>query len=180
MRKTKIVCTLGPATDREETLRAMLEAGLNVARFNFSHGSHAEHKQRLDLVKKLRREMDLPVAAMLDTKGPEIRLRNFKDGQVELKEGQEFTLTIRDVTGDEHICSVTYRDLPGDVRPGGTILLDDGLIRLTILDIRDGDIRCRVENSGPIKNHKGVNVPGVRLSMPYLSQQHKEDILFGV
>ena len=180
MRKTKIVCTLGPATDQEETLRAMLEAGLNVARFNFSHGSHAEHKQRLDLVKKLRREMDLPVAAMLDTKGPEIRLRNFKDGQVELKEGQEFTLTIRDVTGDEHICSITYRDLPGDVRPGGTILLDDGLIRLTILDIRDGDIRCRVENSGPIKNHKGVNVPGVRLSMPYLSQQDKEDILFGV
>ncbi len=179
MRKTKIVCTLGPATDSEETLRAMLESGLNVARFNFSHGSHAEHKKRLDLLKKLRREMGLPVAALLDTKGPEIRLRDFKDGAVQLKEGQEFTLTTRDVLGDEHICGITYRDLPGDVEVGSAILLDDGLIRLTVLEIKDGDIRCRVENNGPIKNHKGVNVPGVRLSMPYLSQQDKEDILFG-
>ena len=179
MRKTKIVCTLGPATDSEETLRAMLESGLNVARFNFSHGSHAEHKKRLDLLKKLRREMGLPVAALLDTKGPEIRLRDFKDGVVQLKEGQEFTLTTRDVLGDEHICGITYRDLPGDVEVGSAILLDDGLIRLTVLEIKDGDIRCRVENNGPIKNHKGVNVPGVRLSMPYLSQQDKEDILFG-
>jgi len=157
----------------------MLESGLNVARFNFSHGSHAEHKKRLDLLKKLRREMGLPVAALLDTKGPEIRLRDFKDGVVQLKEGQEFTLTTRDVLGDEHICGITYRDLPGDVEVGSAILLDDGLIRLTVLEIKDGDIRCRVENNGPIKNHKGVNVPGVRLSMPYLSQQDKEDILFG-
>ena len=179
MRKTKIVCTLGPATDSEETLRAMLESGLNVARFNFSHGSHAEHKKRLDLLKKLRREMGLPVAALLDTKGPEIRLRDFKDGVVQLKEGQEFTLTTQDVLGDEHICGITYRDLPDDVEVGSAILLDDGLIRLTVLEIKDGDIRCRVENNGPIKNHKGVNVPGVRLSMPYLSQQDKEDILFG-
>ncbi|MET0017853.1 pyruvate kinase [Oscillibacter sp.] len=180
MRKTKIVCTLGPATDSEETLRAMLESGLNVARFNFSHGSHAEHKKRLDMVKKLRSEMNLPVAAMLDTKGPEIRLRDFKDGRADLKGGQEFTLTTREVLGDEHICAITYRDLPGDVAVGGSIMLDDGLIRLTVLEIKDGDIRCRVENGGPIKNHKGVNVPGVRLSMPYLSQQDKEDILFGV
>ncbi len=179
MRKTKIVCTLGPATDSEETLRAMLESGLNVARFNFSHGSHAEHKKRLDLLVKLRREMGLPVAALLDTKGPEIRLRDFKDGVVQLKEGQEFILTTQDVLGDEHICGITYRDLPGDVEVGSAILLDDGLIRLTVLEIKDGDIRCRVENNGPIKNHKGVNVPGVRLSMPYLSQQDKEDILFG-
>lgn len=179
MRKTKIVCTLGPATDSEETLRAMLESGLNVARFNFSHGSHTEHKKRLDLLKKLRLEMGLPVAALLDTKGPEIRLRDFKDGIVQLKEGQEFTLTTREILGDEHICSITYRDLPGDVEVGSAILLDDGLIRLTVLEIKNGDIRCRVENNGPIKNHKGVNVPGVRLSMPYLSQQDKEDILFG-
>ena len=132
MRKTKIVCTLGPATDSEETLRAMLEAGLNVARFNFSHGTHAEHKARLDMVKKLRKELNLPVAAMLDTKGPEIRLRDFKDGKAILKQGQEFTLTTRDVPGDEHICAVTYRELPGDVTAGGSILLDDGLIRLSV------------------------------------------------
>ena len=180
MRKTKIVCTLGPATDSEETLRAMLEAGLNVARFNFSHGSHPEQKKRLDLLKQLRKEMNLPVAALLDTKGPEIRLRDFKTGRADLKAGEEFTLTTRELLGDEHICSITYRDLPGDVQAGSAILLDDGLIRLTVLSIDGGDIRCRVENSGPIKNHKGVNVPGVRLSMPYLSQQDKEDILFGV
>ncbi|WP_312939434.1 pyruvate kinase [Oscillibacter sp.] len=180
MRKTKIVCTLGPATDQEETLRAMLEAGLNVARFNFSHGTHAEHKARLDMVKKLRQELNLPVATMLDTKGPEIRLRDFKDGRVQLQTGQEFTLTTRDILGDEHICAVTYRDLPSDVVSGGSILLDDGLIRLTVQEIRGEDIVCRVENSGSVKNHKGVNVPGVRLSMPYLSQRDREDILFGV
>ncbi|MEA4992227.1 MAG: pyruvate kinase [Oscillibacter sp.] len=180
MRKTKIVCTLGPATDKEETLRAMLEAGLNVARFNFSHGTHAEHKARLDMVKTLRKELNLPVATMLDTKGPEIRLRDFKEGRAQLQEGQDFILTTRDVPGDEHICAVTYRDLPGDVVPGGAILLDDGLIRLTVLEIRGEDIVCRVENGGSVKNHKGVNVPGVRLSMPYLSQRDREDILFGV
>lgn len=180
MRKTKIVCTLGPATDKEETLRSMLEAGLNVARFNFSHGTHAEHKVRLDMVKKLRKELNLPVATMLDTKGPEIRLRDFKDGRVQLHAGQEFTLTTRDVPGDEHICAVTYRELPDDVVSGGAILLDDGLIRLTVLEIKGEDVVCRVENGGSVKNHKGVNVPGVRLSMPYLSQRDREDILFGV
>ncbi|WP_293010362.1 pyruvate kinase, partial [Oscillibacter sp. UBA6647] len=180
MRKTKIVCTLGPATDKEETLRSMLEAGLNVARFNFSHGTHAEHKVRLDMVKKLRKELNLPVATMLDTKGPEIRLRDFKDGRVQLQAGQEFTLTTRDVPGDEHICAVTYRELPDDVVSGGAILLDDGLICLTVLEIKGEDIVCRVENGGSVKNHKGVNVPGVRLSMPYLSQRDREDILFGV
>lgn len=178
MRKTKIVCTLGPAVDSEEMLRSMLQAGMNVARFNFSHGSHPEHKKRLDLLKKLRQEMNLPVAAMMDTKGPEIRLGDFEQGSVELKQGQEFTLTTRDVLGNDQLCSITYRDLPGDVSVGSAILLDDGLIRLTVLEISGGDIRCRVENSGPIKNHKGVNVPSVRLSMPYLSQQDKDDILF--
>ena len=180
MRKTKIVCTLGPATDREGVLREMLEAGMNVARFNFSHGSHPEHKQRLDALKSLRAELDLPVAAMLDTKGPEVRLRSFDDGSVTLRTGQEFTLTTRDVVGDQSICSVTYADLPGDVKAGGTILLDDGLVRLTVLEATATDIRCRVENDGVMKNNKGVNVPGVRLSMPYMSQRDREDILFGV
>ena len=179
-RKTKIVCTLGPATDGDGILRQMLEAGMNVARFNFSHGSHEEHKRRLDALKALRQELDLPVAAMLDTKGPEVRLKSFAGGTVELKAGREFTLTTRDVTGDDTICSVTYADLPGDVKAGGTILLDDGLVRLTVLETTDTEIRCRVENSGTMKNNKGVNVPGVRLSMPYMSQRDREDILFGV
>ena len=180
MRKTKIVCTLGPATDGEGILRQMLEAGMNVARFNFSHGSHEEHKRRLDSLKALRAELDLPVAAMLDTKGPEVRLRSFDGGSVTLRTGQEFTLTTRDVAGGQNICSVTYADLPGDVKAGGTILLDDGLVRLTVLETTATDIRCRVENDGVMKNNKGVNVPGVRLSMPYMSQRDREDILFGV
>ena len=180
MRKTKIVCTLGPATDREGVLRDMMLAGMNVARFNFSHGTHPEHKARLDAVKALREELDLPVAAMLDTKGPEVRLRSFRNGAVELTTGQEFTLTTEDVEGDETRCAITYAALPQDVSAGDTILLDDGLVRLTVLETTGKTIRCRVENSGAMKDHKGVNVPGVSLSMPYMSQQDKDDILFGV
>ena len=180
MRKTKIVCTLGPATDREGVLRDMMLAGMNVARFNFSHGTHPEHKARLDAVKALREELDLPVAAMLDTKGPEVRLRSFRNGAVELTAGQEFTLTTEDVEGDETRCAITYAALPQDVNAGDAILLDDGLVRLTVLETTSKTIRCRVENSGAMKDHKGVNVPGVSLSMPYMSQQDKDDILFGV
>lgn len=181
MRKTKIVCTLGPATDREGVLREMMLAGMNVARFNFSHGTHPEHKVRLDAVKALREELDLPVAAMLDTKGPEVRLRSFKNGSVELTAGQEFTLTTdEEVEGDETRCAISYAALPQDVTVGDTILLDDGLVRLTVLETTSKTIRCRVENDGTMKNHKGVNVPGVSLSMPYMSQQDRDDILFGV
>jgi len=180
MRKTKIVCTLGPATDDEQILRQMLLAGMNVARFNFSHGTHEEHLKRLELLRRLRTELNLPVAAMLDTKGPEIRLRDFKEGSVRLQSGQEFTLTTEDILGDETRCAITYRDLPGDVCPGTSILLDDGLVRMTVLTVNGEDILCRVENSGIMKNHKGVNVPGIRLSMPYLSPQDRSDILFGV
>ena len=180
MRKTKIVCTLGPATDREGVMRQMLEAGMNVARFNFSHGSHEEHKKRLDQLKALRKELGLPVAAMLDTKGPEIRLKSFAGGSVELRAGTEFTLTTEPVEGDEHRCSVTYAELPQDVKVGNTILLDDGLVRMTVLETTPTSVRCRVENDGTMKNNKGVNIPGVRLSMPYMSQRDREDILFGV
>ena len=180
MRKTKIVCTLGPATDREGVLRQMLQAGMNVARFNFSHGSHAEHKGRLDALKALRAELGLPVAAMLDTKGPEVRLRSFQNGPVQLKTGQSFTLTTDDVPGDESRCSITYAQLPQDVKPGDTILLDDGLVRLTVLETTEREIRCRVENDGVMKDKKGVNVPGVSLSMPYMNQRDREDILFGI
>ena len=180
MRKTKIVCTLGPATDREGVLREMLLSGMNVARFNFSHGSHEEHKARLDALKQLREELNLPVAAMLDTKGPEVRLKSFKNGSVELKEGAEFTLCTNEVEGDETRCSITYNDLPGDVKAGDGILLDDGLVRMTVLETTATTIRCKVLNSGVMKNNKGVNIPGVRLSMPYVSQRDREDILFGI
>ena len=179
MRKTKIVCTLGPSTDREGVLREMIQAGMNVARFNFSHGTHAEHKARLDALKALREELDAPVAAMLDTKGPEVRLKDFAGGRVHLTAGQEFTLTTVQVEGDAHRCSITYGELPGDVKAGDTILLDDGLVRLTVLETSKTEIRCRVENDGDMKNHKGVNVPGVRLNMPYMSQQDRDDLLFG-
>ena len=179
MRKTKIVCTLGPSTDREGVLREIIQAGMNVARFNFSHGTHAEHKVRLDALKALREELDAPVAAMLDTKGPEVRLKDFAGGRVHLTAGQEFTLTTVQVEGDAHRCSITYGELPGDVKAGDTILLDDGLVRLTVLETSGTEIRCRVENDGDMKNHKGVNVPGVRLNMPYMSQQDRDDLLFG-
>lgn len=179
MRKTKIVCTLGPATDKEGVLREMMRAGMNVARFNFSHGSHEEHGARLDQLKKLREELDLPVAAMLDTRGPEVRLRTFAGGSVTLRSGAEFTLTTEDIVGDESRCAITYAELPGDVKEGDTILLDDGLVRLTVLGTTSSAIRCRVENDGVMKNNKGVNIPNVRLSMPYMNQRDREDILFG-
>ena len=180
MRKTKIVCTLGPATDREGVLREMMRAGMNVARFNFSHGTHPEHQARLEVLKALREELNLPVAAMLDTKGPEIRLKSFANGSVALSTGQEFTLTTEDIVGDETRCAITYAELPSDVKEGDTILLDDGLVRLTVLETDASNIRCRVENDGTMKNNKGVNVPNVRLSMPYMSQRDRDDILFGV
>ena len=180
MRKTKIVCTLGPSTDQESVLREMMLAGMNVARFNFSHGSYEEHKVRLDTLKALREELRLPVAAMLDTKGPEVRLKTFENGSVRLKAGQEFTLTTEDIVGDETRCAITYAELPQDVKAGNTILLDDGLVRLTVLDTTATSIRCQVENDGVMKNKKGVNVPDVSLSMPYMSQRDREDILFGV
>ena len=179
MRKTKIICTLGPSTDQEGVLRELVANGMNVARFNFSHGSHEEHKGRLDLLKSLREELGKPVAALLDTKGPEIRLKDFKNGTEMLEAGQTFTLTTRDVEGTKEICSITYKDLPQDVHEGGTIMLDDGLIKLAIKSVTDTDIVCEVLNSGKIKTKKGVNVPGVHLSMPYMSQRDRDDIIFG-
>ena len=180
MRKAKIICTLGPSTDKDGVLRELIANGMNVARFNFSHGSHEEHKGRLDLLKSLREELGKPVAALLDTKGPEIRLKDFKNGTEMLEAGQTFTLTTREVEGTKEICSITYKDLPQDVHEGGTIMLDDGLIKLAIKSVTDTDIVCEVLNSGKIKTKKGVNVPGVHLSMPYLSQRDRDDIIFGV
>ena len=180
MRKTKIICTLGPSTDKDGVLRELVANGMNVARFNFSHGSHEEHLGRFEKLKAIREELGLPVAALLDTKGPEIRLKDFKNGVENLVAGQTFTLTTRDVEGTKEICSITYKDLPHDVAPGGTIMLDDGLIKLQIQTVNDTDIVCTVLNNGKIKNKKGVNVPGVHLSMPYMSQRDKDDIIFGI
>ncbi len=180
MRKTKIICTLGPSTDKGDVLRDLIANGMNVARFNFSHGSYEEHGGRLAKLKALREELGKPVAALLDTKGPEIRLKEFKNGVEMLEAGQTFTLTTRDVEGTNEICSITYKDLPMDVEPNGTIMLDDGLIKLQIQTVNDTDIVCTVLNNGKIKNKKGVNVPGVHLSMPYMSQRDKDDIIFGI
>ena len=180
MRKTKIICTLGPSTDQEGVLRELVANGMNVARFNFSHGSHEEHLGRFEKLKAIREELGKPVAALLDTKGPEIRLKDFKNGTEMLEAGQTFTLTTREVEGTKEICSITYKDLPMDVEPNGTIMLDDGLIKLQIITVNDTDIVCKVLNNGKIKNKKGVNVPGVHLSMPYMSQRDKDDIIFGI
>ena len=179
MRKTKIVCTMGPSTDKPGILRQLMENGMNVARFNFSHGDYEEHKGRYDKVRALSKELDLPIACMLDTKGPEIRLGEFKNGVEKLTTGQKFTLTSRSVEGTNEICSVTYKGLPHDVKPGGRIMLDDGLIELRIDEVGDTDIVCTVCNDGIIKTKKGVNVPGVHLSMPYMSQRDRDDIIFG-
>ena len=180
MRKTKIICTLGPSTDSPEILQAMMENGMDVARFNFSHGSHDEHKRRLEELKALRKKLNLPVAALLDTKGPEIRLRTFEEGKVTLEAGQHFTLTAREVIGTQEICSVSYKNLAQDVHVGSQIMLDDGLISMKVVERTETDVLCLVENGGLVKDRKGVNVPGVHLSMPYMSAQDRADILFGI
>lgn len=181
MKKTKIVCTVGPASENEQILEKLVLNGLNVARLNFSHGSHEEHKSRIDTIKKVREKLDIPVAIMLDTKGPEIRTGDFKNGVAELVEGQEFTLTTRAIIGDDSICSITYSGLPKDVKVGDSILIDDGLIELKVIEIvNDTDIKCIVINPGPIKNHKGVNIPRIKVNLPAITQKDVEDILFGI
>ncbi|MCR5702937.1 MAG: pyruvate kinase [Lachnospiraceae bacterium] len=180
MRKTKIICTLGPATEDDQVLKKLMIEGMNVARFNFSHGTHETHKKNLDRIKKFRKELGLPIAALLDTRGPEIRIKDFKEGKVTLKDGQEFTLTTRDIEGDENAVSITYEELVNDIAIGNRILIDDGLISMKVQAVTETDIVCLVENGGQISNHKGVNVPNVSLSMPYISEKDKEDIIFGI
>ena len=180
MRKTKIVCTLGPATDKENVLRDMILAGMNVARFNFSHGSHAEQKQRLDKLKALRKEVGIPVATLLDTRGPEIRLGDFAGGEVTLQAGSTFTLVPSSVIGDETRASITHKSLWRDVAPDTRILIDDGRIEMAVQAITGEEIVCTVLNGGKVSNHKGINVPGIHLSLPYISEADKKDLLFGV
>lgn len=180
LKKTKIICTIGPASEDEEMLRKLMLNGMNVARLNLSHGNHEEHKKRIDTIKKLREELELPIGIMLDTKGPEIRLGNFKDKEVNLVEGKYFTLTTRDVLGDESISNVSYEGLPKDVSLGDTILIDDGLIELKVVEIKGTDIKCFVKNGGSISDHKGINVPGVKINLPAVTEKDHEDILFAI
>ncbi|MGM0396642.1 MAG: pyruvate kinase [Bacillota bacterium] len=180
MKKTKIVATIGPASESEEMLRDLFEQGVNVCRLNFSHGNHAEHQVRIDRIKKIRQEMGFPIALMLDTKGPEIRLGDFKEGIVEIQQGQDFTLTTRDMLGDESIVSVTYKGMPNDVEVGGIILIDDGLVEFRVKELTDTEIVMEALNGGTLKNHKGVNVPNVNISLPALTEKDISDIKFGV
>lgn len=178
MRKTKIICTIGPASDSEDKLREMMLAGMNVARFNFSHGTHEEQKKKLEAVRKVSKELGLPVAALLDTKGPEIRLRDFENGKAELIAGQEFTLTTEEILGNENRASISYKNLKNDIKAGMMILIDDGKIEMVVERITEHDIVCRVMNGGRVSDHKGINVPGAILSMPYISDVDYEDIKF--
>ncbi len=179
-RKTKIVCTLGPATESDDVLRALMTSGMDVARLNFSHGTHETHGRTIARVKQMREELKLPIAIMLDTKGPEIRTGMFKDGKAMLHKGQSFTLCTDKVEGDETHASISYRELPKDLKKGDAVLMDDGLIALTVLELSDTCIVCRVENDGEISDHKSINVPGVELNMTFLSDQDKDDIRFGI
>ena len=180
MRKTKIICTMGPATDNEEVLRTLIENGMNVARLNFSHGTHEEQGKRMETIKRLRKELNKPVAIMLDTKGPEIRVRDFEGGKVMLEADSLFTLTNKEMLGTPEKASITYKDLYKDVEKGTHILIDDGLVDMVVEKIDGEDIVCRVINGGQVSNHKGVNVPGSHVNMPFLSKVDIEDVCFGI
>ena len=180
MRKTRIVCTLGPSSNSYETVKALALAGMNVARFNFSHGTQESHLETFRVVSRVRSELHMPIATLLDTKGPEIRLKTFANGPVILKEGGQFTLTTREVPGDESIVSISHMNLPHDLGQQTRILIDDGLVELHVESKTDTDIITRVVSGGQISDRKGVNVPGVRFSMPYISDRDKDDVLFGI
>lgn len=180
MRKTKIVCTIGPACRNEVTLEAMIHAGMNVARLNFSHGDHEYHLETIEMLRRVRDRLGVPLAIMLDTKGPEIRMRDFENGAAELADGALFTLTTRDVTGTAEIASVSFAGLPAALKPGDKLLVDDGKIELRVQTVEETDVACEVVHGGRISNHKSVNVPGVHLDIPSLSERDREDLLFGI
>ncbi|MCL1829267.1 MAG: pyruvate kinase [Oscillospiraceae bacterium] len=181
MRKTKIICTLGPAVDNEEKLKELMRNGMDCARFNFSHGTHEEHKVRMDTLKRIRAELNLPIAILLDTKGPEIRVGKFRNGSADLEQGQNFTLdTDSSKPGDNTRASLTYAMLSEYVKPGTRILVDDGKIALEVSDVTSGVINCKVLNRGKISDRKSINVPGISIPMPYLSDTDRSDIIFGI
>ncbi len=180
LKKTKIVCTLGPASNNADTMREMLKAGMNVARLNFSHGTHEEHRKTMETFRKVRDELDLPAAVLLDTKGPEIRLGDFESGSVILEEGDEFTLTSNECLGTKEKVSTTYKALPSQVSLGTAILIDDGRVRLRVTDMTEEEVRCIVVTGGKISNRKGVNIPNQSLDLEYISEADRSDILFGI
>lgn len=179
-KKTKIVCTIGPASESIDTLKELIKTGLNVCRLNFSHGNYEEHGKRIDNIKAARNEMKLPIAILLDTKGPEIRTGKFSSPEVNLVEGQNFIITMEDVLGDETKCTVSYKELVNDVKPGNQILIDDGLVGLAVKEIKGQEILCIVQNAGTIKDNKGVNVPNVKINLPAITPKDKKDIEFGI
>ncbi len=180
MRRTKIVCTIGPASESPEQLKKLILAGMNVARLNFSHGDYEEHGKRIENIRKVSHELGRNVAILLDTKGPEIRIKKFSEGKIQLNEGDFFTLTTEDIMGDNTKVSVTYEGLPQDVKAGDKILIDDGLIELKVMEITDTDVKCQVQNGGPLSDRKGVNLPGISVSLPAMSEKDYNDILFGI
>ncbi|EEB36932.1 pyruvate kinase [Anaerococcus hydrogenalis DSM 7454] len=181
LKKTKIVCTIGPASESPEVLEQLVKNGMNVARLNFSHGSHEEHLEKIKTIKKLRRKLNVPLGLMLDTKGPEIRIGRFEEKEYFLKPDDIFTITTRDIIGNKDIVSVSYSGLPNDVEKGSIISVDDGLIQLEVMEIKDGtDIVCRVQNNGVISNNKGVNLPGRVTNLPAITPKDVDDIKFGI
>ena len=180
MRKTKIVCTLGPACSDEKTVTAMCKAGMNVARLNFSHNNHEDHKKRIDTVKKVRQELGLPIALMLDTKGPEYRIKTFKDGKITLNEGDKFTFTADEIEGDETKVSINYKGLPNDLNEDDIILLNNGLMTFKVVSTTDTDVNCEVVVGGVLSDRKSMSFPNKTLKQKYLSDQDKEDIAFGI
>ena len=180
MRKTKIICTLGPASRSPEMIRKLFEAGMNVGRMNMSHGSHQDHHENIETFRKVRDQLGIPAAVLLDTKGPEIRIGTFKEGPVELAEGSEFTLTTEEVQGDENRVSVSYKNLPRELKSGDKVLINDGMIVLEVKKTTDTDLICSVVHGGTLSDRKGVNIPGVDIKMEYLSAQDKSDLLFGI
>lgn len=180
MKKTKIVCTIGPSSDSYEVLKALVNEGMNVARLNFSHGTHPEHKKRIDTIKKLRDDLDEPIAIMLDTKGPEIRIKTFKDGMIRIEQGQDFTLTSEDIEGDETRVSVTYKDIAKDLKADDRVLIDDGLVEFTVISVDDKNVYMKAVNSGELSDRKGVNLPSVKVNLPTLTEKDIEDLIFGI
>ena len=180
LKKTKIVCTIGPSSEKKEVLKLLAENGMNVCRLNFSHGSHEEHQKKIDIIKEVREELDEPIAILLDTKGPEIRTGIFCKEEVELSTGQLFTLYMDDVIGDHTKCSVSYKHLVHDVKKDDIILIDDGLISMSVVEVSNEKIVCEVQNAGIIKNNKGINVPNVKINLPAITQKDREDIIFGI
>ena len=180
MRKTKIICTIGPSSSDEKTFTAMCKAGLNVARLNFSHGTHAEHQQKIDMIKKVRESLGLPIAIMLDTKGPEYRIKTFKNSKITLNDGDKFTFTTRDIEGDESIVSVNYEGLMNDLSVGDRVLVNNGLVIFEVEEINGTDALCRVITGGELSDRKSMSFPNKVLNQIYLSEQDKEDILFGI